>query len=80
MTVASALSKSKASPSSPRRFRPTDLDNVWLGVLQVKQQRHQPIQDLLKEGVFAIPSAEPGQRPKEDDGGRPELVLLLSDK
>lgn len=67
--------------AAPRRVqrppgRDTHLDHLRLGVLQVQQQRHQPVEDLLEENL-AVAFAEPAQVAEEHDGRVAELGLLL---
>lgn len=52
------------------------LDHLRLGVLEVQQQRYQPVQDLLEESL-AVFLAELGQVAEEHDGRLAELGLLL---
>lgn len=56
--------------------RGTHLDNLRLGVLEVQQQRYQPVQDLLEESL-AVVFAELGQVAEEHDGRLAEAGLLL---
>lgn len=63
-------------PAGQRGQRGTHFDNLRLRVLEVQQQRHQPVQDLLEEDL-AVAFAELGQFAEEDDGGLAEVRLLL---
>lgn len=54
----------------------THFDNLRLRVLEVQQQRHQPVEDLLEED-FTVVLAELGQVAEEDDGRLAEVRLLL---
>lgn len=56
--------------------RGAHLDHLRLGVLEVQQQRYQPVQDLLEESL-AVFLAELGQVAEEHDGRLAEVGLLL---
>lgn len=52
------------------------LDHTWLWVLQVQQERDEPIEDLLRENL-RVGAAEAGQVSEEDDGGATEVWVFL---
>lgn len=64
------------APAGQLGQRGTHFDNLRLRVLEVQQQRHQPVQDLLEENL-AVAFAELGQVAEEDDGRAAEVRLLL---
>jgi len=76
-------SSAPARTPAPRQRTPvptgvggTHFDNLPLRVLEVEQQRHQPVEDLLEED-FGVAFAELGEVAEEHDGRLAEVGLLL---